>query len=125
MPAKSVTFGQLVGELRGVVPETDIHRVYAGVQKDEPMVLVDIREDREWVAGHIKGAIHIGKGVLERDVSDQIPDTAAPVVLYCGGGSRSLLAGQSLMRMGYTNVTSMDGGWRGWVSAGYPTEGED
>jgi rhodanese-related sulfurtransferase len=87
----------------------------------EQFTLVDTREDSEWERGHITGAIHIGRGVIERDIERLIPDTSAPLVLYCGGGFRSALAAESLQRMGYTNVLSMDGGWKGWNGAGYPT----
>ena len=84
--------------------------------------LVDVREDEEWQQGHIPGAIHIGKGVIERDVEKKIPDPNAEIVLYCGGGYRSVLAADALQRMGYTNVTSMTGGYRGWVGAGHAIE---
>ncbi len=78
----------------------------------------DVREDNEWAAGHVAGASHLGKGVIERDIERLVPDTAAPIVLYCGGGYRSALAADALQRMGYTNVRSMTGGWRGWNDAG-------
>ena len=103
----------------------------ATLADDEPPVLLDVRwalgrtrdeaHDR-YLAGHLPGAKHIGKGVIERDVEAKIPDPAAPVVLYCGGGFRSALAADALQKMGYTNVVSMDGGWSGWVKAGNPTE---
>jgi len=80
--------------------------------------VVDVREDREWAAGHVAGAVHLGKGVIERDIEVAVPDPATPVVLYCGGGYRSALAADSLQRMGYTNVRSMAGGWRGWSELG-------
>jgi len=80
--------------------------------------VVDVREDREWAAGHVAGAVHLGKGVIERDIEAAVPDPATPVVLYCGGGYRSALAADSLQRMGYTNVRSMAGGWRGWSELG-------
>ena len=86
----------------------------------ERMILVDVREESEWARGHVPGAIHIGKGVIERDVEKKIPDKDAPIVLYCGGGFRSALAADNLQKMGYRNVISMDGGWRGWTEAGYP-----
>ena len=80
--------------------------------------VVDVREDREWAAGHVSGAVHLGKGVIERDIEAAVPDPAAPLVLYCGGGYRSALAADALQRMGYTNVRSMAGGWRGWTEIG-------
>jgi rhodanese-related sulfurtransferase len=74
-----------------------------------------------WAAGHAAGAIHLGKGIIERDIEQRIPDASATVVLYCGGGFRSALVADNLQKMGYKNVISMDGGWKGWVAAGYPT----
>lgn len=84
--------------------------------------VVDTREDREWALGHIAGAQHIGKGVIERDIEAKIPDKGAEIILYCGGGFRSVLAAENLQRMGYTNVYSMAGGWREWAGAGLPVE---
>lgn len=78
----------------------------------------DVREDNEWAAGHVAGAAHLGKGVIERDIERAVPDVHAPIVLYCGGGFRSALAADALQKMGYTNVVSMAGGWRGWTDAG-------
>jgi rhodanese-related sulfurtransferase len=84
--------------------------------------LVDVREDTEWAAGHAAGATHLGKGVIERDIEGRVPDPGAEVLLYCGGGYRSLLAADALQRMGYTNVASVAGGWRAWQEAGAPVE---
>jgi rhodanese-related sulfurtransferase len=84
--------------------------------------LIDVREDSEWAAGHARGAQHIGKGVIERDIEQSVPDKSAELILYCGGGFRSALATDSLQKMGYTNVASMAGGWRAWQAAGGPTE---
>jgi rhodanese-related sulfurtransferase len=84
--------------------------------------LIDVREDDEWNAAHAAGAQHIGKGVIERDIETKVPDKDAELILYCGGGFRSVLASEALGRMGYTNVRSMIGGWRGWVAAGAPIE---
>lgn len=78
----------------------------------------DVREDREWNSGHVAGAAHLGKGVIERDIETVVPELSAPIVLYCGGGYRSALAADTLQRMGYTNVRSMAGGWRGWTAIG-------
>ena len=84
--------------------------------------VVDVREDREWAAGHVSGAVHLGKGVIERDIETKIPDTATPMVLYCGGGFRSALAADNLQKMGYTQVISMDGGMRAWRERQFPEE---
>jgi rhodanese-related sulfurtransferase len=84
--------------------------------------LIDVREESEWSAGHAANAQHIGKGVLERDIEKHIPDRDAEIILYCGGGYRSVLAADSLRQMGYSNVSSMTGGWRAWVEQGAPTE---
>ena len=87
----------------------------------EKFLLVDVREDNEWANGHLPGAVHMGKGIIERDIEQRVPDTNAKVVLYCGGGFRSALVADNLQKMGYTNVESMDGGWKGWLDAGLPT----
>lgn len=85
-------------------------------------ILIDVREDNEWAAGHAAGAIHLGKGIIERDIETQVPDKSAKIVLYCGGGYRSALAAEALGKMGYTNAISLEGGWRAWNEAGLPTE---
>ena len=85
-------------------------------------ILIDVREDREWTDGHAAGAIHMGKGVIERDIESEIPDKSATLVLYCGGGYRSALSADALGKMGYTNAISLDGGWRAWNAAGLPVE---
>ena len=92
------------------------------LERGERFHLVDVREDSEWAAGHLPLAIHLGKGVIERDIEQAIPDTAAEIVLYCGGGYRSALAADNLQKMGYEDVYSMDGGYRGWREAGLPVE---
>jgi rhodanese-related sulfurtransferase len=86
------------------------------------VLLVDTREDNEWNRGHIRGAVHLGKGIIERDIEARMPDKEQEIILYCGGGFRSALAAENLQKMGYKNVVSMDGGWRRWVALGYPTE---
>ena len=86
-------------------------------------LLIDVREDSEWDAGHARGALHIGRGVIERDIVQAVPDKGAELVLYCGGGYRSALAADSLQKMGYTNVSSMAGGWKAWNEAQAPAEG--
>ena len=116
-------FLRLVAEARSRVRETTVAAVRARLEAGEAFTLVDVREDSEWDAGHITGAIHVGKGVIERDAETAFPDLDAPLVLYCGGGFRSALAADALGRMGYTDVQSMDGGWRGWTEAGAPVEG--
>jgi rhodanese-related sulfurtransferase len=102
------------------VQETDVPSVKKMMDDNTLPLLIDVREDSEWAKGHLPQAIHIGRGVIERDIETQVPDKATPMVLYCGGGYRSVLAAESLQKMGYTNVISMDGGWRGWTGAGYP-----
>jgi rhodanese-related sulfurtransferase len=114
-------FLKLVTDARGKVKETNVHEVKRRMDAGEKILLVDTREDSEWQHGHIPGAVHIGRGVLERDVEKLVPDPAAEIILYCGGGFRSALAAESLQKMGYTNAVSMDGGWRVWVESGYPT----
>lgn len=90
-----------------------------------PHVLIDVREDGEFAAGHAAGAAHLGKGIIERDIETRQPDTGALLVLYCGGGYRSALAAEAIQRMGYTNVRSLAGGWRAWQEAGLPVEGPE
>lgn len=85
-------------------------------------VLIDVREDSEWNAGHAAGAVHLGKGIIERDIENVVPDKSATMVLYCGGGYRSALAADALMKMGYREPISLDGGWRAWQEAGLPIE---
>ena len=88
----------------------------------DAFTLVDVREESEFAAGRLPGAVHIGKGVIERDIEKKVPNLATPLVLYCGGGFRSVLAADALQKMGYANAISMDGGWSGWTGKGYPTE---
>jgi rhodanese-related sulfurtransferase len=88
----------------------------------EGHILIDVREDREWADGHAAGAVHLGKGVIERDIEKDIPDKSTTLVLYCGGGFRSALAAEAIQKMGYTNAISLDGGWRAWNQAGLPVE---
>jgi rhodanese-related sulfurtransferase len=93
---------------------------YAGL--DGESVLIDVREESEWKAGHAAGAVHLGKGIIERDIETRIPDRESRLVLYCGGGYRSALAGDAIQKMGYRNVLSLAGGWRAWKEAGLPVE---
>jgi rhodanese-related sulfurtransferase len=115
-------FLKLVNDAKTRIKETDVQAVKKQMDAGEKFVLVDTREDGEWARGHLPGAIHLCKGVIERDIENAVPDKGAKVVLYCGGGFRSALAADNLQKMGYTNVISMDGGWRVWVEAGFPVE---
>jgi rhodanese-related sulfurtransferase len=115
-------FEKLVSDAKTRVRETTVQDVQKRMEKGEKLNLVDVREDSEWAKGHLPGAKHVGKGVIERDIETTIPDKNAEVILYCGGGFRSALAGDALQKMGYKNVVSMDGGWRGWTEKGYPVE---
>ena len=118
-------FVALVDRARAAISETDAETVRDRLERGDDLVLVDVREADEWARGHLAGARHIARGVLERDAEAALPALDTPVVLYCGGGYRSALAARSLGEMGYTNVSSMDGGWRAWTAAGYPTEGRE
>ena len=118
----SPAFLRLVDDARTRIRETTVGAVRGRQARGEAFTLVDVREDREWAAGHLPGAVHIGKGVIERDAETALPDPGAPLVLYCGGGYRSALAADALGRMGYTDVESMDGGFSGWTQAGLPVE---
>jgi rhodanese-related sulfurtransferase len=113
-------FLKLVGDAKTRVRETGVHDVKKRLDAGEKLILVDVREESEWARGHLPGAIHLGKGIIERDIEQKVPDHAAPLVLYCGGGFRSALAADNLQKMGYTNVISLDGGWRDWIEANYP-----
>jgi len=118
----SSRFLKLVNEAKAHVRETNVQEVKTRMDKGERLLLVDVREESEVARGRIPGAVHLGKGVIERDIEKTIPDTNAEIILYCGGGFRSALVAESLKKMGYTNAVSMDGGWRVWVESGYPTE---
>ncbi len=115
-------FLQIVSDARSRITECTTAEVKAKLDAGEKFCLVDVREDNEYAQQHLPGAIHLGKGIIERDIEKTIPDPTAEIVLYCGGGYRSALAADNLQKMGYTNVISMDGGIRGWRQAGYPTE---
>jgi len=120
----SARFLKIVDESRAEISECTVHDVKAKFEKGAEFHLVDVREHHEYSAGRIPGAIHLSKGVIERDIEKVIPDAQAEIVLYCGGGYRSALATRNLQLMGYENVVSMDGGWRGWKEAGYTVETE-
>jgi rhodanese-related sulfurtransferase len=118
----SPAFLELVNQAKARIRETDIETVARRLDSGDRFHLVDVREDDEWRAGHINGAIHIGKGVIERDIEARIPNKSDEVILYCGGGFRSALAADALRQMGYANVVSMDGGMRGWRERKLPEE---
>jgi rhodanese-related sulfurtransferase len=122
MAKHSPGFLKIVDDAKTRVKECDVADVKQKLDRGEKFHLVDVREESEWAAGHLPKAIHLGKGIIERDVEEKIPDHNAQIVLYCGGGFRSALAADNLQKMGYTNVISMDGGWRGWKEAGHPVE---
>jgi rhodanese-related sulfurtransferase len=113
-------FLKLVNDAKSRVKEVNIDE-YQKMPRDGH-ILVDVREDNEWSAGHAAGAIHLSKGIIERDVEKEIPDKSKTLVLYCGGGFRSALAADALQQMGYQNAVSLDGGWRAWNQAGLPVE---
>ena len=119
--AHSSQFLKLVQDAKKNVKETNVADVKRRGDAGEKFLLIDVREDNEWAKGHLPGAVHLGKGIIERDIEQRAPDTSTKLILYCGGGLRSALAAENLQKMGYTNVESMDGGWRGWVEAGLPT----
>jgi rhodanese-related sulfurtransferase len=118
----SAKFLGLVNDAKRRVKETNVADVKRRIDAGEKFLLVDVREESEWARGHLPGAIHLGKGTIERDVEQKVPDSGAKLILYCGGGFRSALAADNLQKMGYTDVESMDGGWRGWTEAGLPTQ---
>ncbi len=115
-------FLKLVDDAKSRIKEADFRDIKRRLDSREKLTLVDVREDNEWARGHLPRAVHLGKGIIERDIEEAFPDRDAPLVLYCGGGFRSALVADNLQKMGYTNVISMDGGWRGWTTAGYPIE---
>ncbi|MCA9048886.1 MAG: sulfurtransferase [Planctomycetaceae bacterium] len=116
----SPRFLQIVETTRKLVRECTVLDVRDRRQAGDVFHLVDVREESEFAAGHLPGAVHLGKGIIERDIESVMPEADAPIVLYCGGGFRSVLAAHNLQQMGYTNVISMDGGYRGWTEAGLP-----
>ena len=120
--AHAANFLKLVNDAKSRVKETNVADVKRRIDAEEKFILVDVREDNEWARGRAVGAVHLGKGIIERDIEQAVPDPKTKVILYCGGGFRSALVADNLQKMGYTNVESMDGGWRGWVEAGLPTE---
>lgn len=113
-------FLKLVNEAKARVKEITVDE-YQKMPADGH-ILVDVREDHEWAAGHAKGAVHLSKGIIERDIESKVPDKSKTLVLYCGGGFRSALSADALRQMGYQNAISLDGGWRAWNEAGLPVE---
>jgi rhodanese-related sulfurtransferase len=113
-------FLKIAGDARASVRETSVEEVKKKIDKGEKFQLVDVREESEFANDHLPGAIHLSKGVIERDIEGRIPDVNAEIVLYCGGGFRSAMAADNLQKMGYKNVISMDGGIREWRDKGYP-----
>lgn len=120
----SPRFLRLVDAARGRIRETTCEDVRRRQLAGETLHLVDVREESEWQRGHLPGARHLGKGIIERDVEASFPDPGVEILLYCGGGYRSALAADALQQMGYRAVVSMDGGWRRWTELGYPTSSE-
>lgn len=120
--AHATKFLALVNDAKKRVQETNVADVKRRLDAGEKLVLVDVREESEWNRGHLPGAVHLGKGIIERDIEQRVPDTNTKLILYCGGGFRSALSADNLQKMGYSNVESMDGGWKGWLEAGFPTQ---
>lgn len=116
----SSSFLDLVDDVKKRIHECTVQDVVEMLKKGEPVILVDTREDREWIQGNIESAIHIGKGVIERDIEKYFPNKEERVILYCGGGFRSAIAADNLQKMGYKQILSMDGGIRSWKEAGLP-----
>ncbi|HEX4488132.1 MAG TPA: rhodanese-like domain-containing protein [Terriglobales bacterium] len=115
-------FLAIVDDAKKRIRETTIDDIKQRLDRGDKFTLVDVREESEYAADHLPGAIHLGKGVIERDIEKTVPDTTTELVLYCGGGFRSALAADNLQKMGYKNVISMDGGVRGWREKGFPME---
>ena len=120
--AHTPAFLAIAADAKTRVRECTVTDVRAKQLAGETFTLVDVREESEYAAGHLPGAVHIGKGVIERDIETKVPDPTTPLVLYCGGGFRSALSADAIQKMGYTNVLSMDGGWGVWNAQGLPTE---
>lgn len=114
-------FLKLVNDAKSRIREVTVAETRERMQSDNGVRLIDVREDNEWQAAHAAGSIHLGKGIIERDIEATVPDRSTEVILYCGGGFRSALAADVLQQMGYTNVFSMAGGWKAWTDSGAPT----
>ncbi len=122
MKKHSPGFLKVVDDAKARIKETDVPGTLEAMKKDPNAALIDVREESEYAAGHVKGAEHIGKGIIERDIEKLHPDHDQPLYLYCGGGYRSALAAENLQKMGYKNVYSVDGGWRSFKEEGVETE---
>ena len=120
----SPRFLAIAAEAKGRVLECTIEDLKLRMNNGESILLIDVREESEFQSGHIPGAIHVSKGVIERDIETVVPDVNKEILLYCGGGFRSALSAENLQRMGYRNVVSVDGGWRAWTEASYPTNSQ-
>jgi rhodanese-related sulfurtransferase len=120
MAQHSPRFLQIVNDAKTRVRETTADEVKQKLDRGDKFLLVDVREESEYAKDHLPGAVHMGKGIIERDVEQKVSDTSTPMILYCGGGFRSALAADNLQKMGYSNVISMDGGIREWRTKGYP-----
>ena len=118
----TVRFEKICDEARSRIRETTIDEIKERIASGEELHLIDVREESEWEEGHLPGAVHLSKGIIERDIEEHFPDYRTEIVLYCGGGYRSALATDNVQKMGYANVISMDGGYRGWTDAGYPVD---
>lgn len=114
-------FLKLVDDAKSRVREVNVAETQQRIGSGKA-ILIDVREESEWEAGHARGALHLGKGVIERDIEERVPDKNRELILYCGGGFRSALSADNLQKMGYTNVASMTGGWRAWQAGGAPVE---
>ena len=115
-------FLNLVNDAKARIREVSVAETQQRLRENRDAKLIDVREDNEWDAAHAAGAIHLGKGIIERDIETTVPDKNTELILYCGGGYRSALAADVLERMGYTNVFSMAGGWKAWQEAGGEVE---
>jgi rhodanese-related sulfurtransferase len=118
--AHAPRFLALVKDAKSRIRETNVAEVKKRLDAGEKLLIVDVREESEFARGHVPGSVHLGKGVIERDIEAAVPDTSTEIILYCGGGFRSAIAADNLKKMGYTNAVSMDGGWRDWTGAGLP-----
>ena len=119
-PQHSQRFLKIVNDAKSRVREATVDEVRAKLDRGEKFLLVDVREESEYAKDHLPGAVHLGKGIIERDIESRVPDLETRMILYCGGGFRSALAADNLQKMGYTHVLSMDGGHRGWKEKGLP-----
>ena len=115
-------FLRVVNDAKSRIKEVSVDQTRERMTADPGVKLIDVREDHEWDEAHAQGAIHLGKGIIERDIETAMPDKSTELILYCGGGYRSALAADVLQRMGYTNVFSMAGGWKAWKESGAPVE---